>query len=67
MNRVKGPGQRKRTYWEVNKQYRVEEPGRRERPHTSSTQPPSLHDGNLARDNWWNLLRANQSVSEGEV
>jgi hypothetical protein len=42
-------------------------PGQRKRPHYPSSTPLSLHDGNLAHNNWWNPLPANQSVPEREV
>src|SRR5437588_7070994 len=46
----RGPGRRKRLPSTQGEQ----EPGRRKRPHPSSTQPPSLHLGYQAFFDWWN-------------
>jgi hypothetical protein len=42
-------------------------PGRRKRPHPSSQQPPSLREGNMAPESWWNLILANQIASKREI
>jgi hypothetical protein len=41
--------------------------GRRERPNPASQQPPSVHEGYLALDSWWNHVRHVQRQNRQDI